>query len=185
MKRADKLIVVDMQNDYVDGVCGTPEAIAIKENVLKKIKDYSTHGEAPIIFTQDTHFSQSYLKTREGKVNPVFHCIKYSQGWDLIPEIEEMLPGISYEVIAKHGFGSIGLAEDLFDDFMVNDLHSVELIGTYTDICIIANALTIRTRAPEIEIFVDVSCCAGTSPERHVAAIEVMKSCQIKILNEN
>lgn len=185
MKRADKLIVIDMQNDYVDGVMAPAGAEDIKEKVLKKIKDYSVHGESPIIFTQDTHFKTTYPKTREGRTNPVEHCIKHSNGWDLIPEIEEMLPGIYHETISKHGFGSIGLAEDLFDDFMVNDLRSIEIIGIYTDICVIANALTIRTRAPEIEIFVDASCCAGTDPERHAAALEVMKSCQINIVNEN
>ena len=185
MKRADKLIVIDMQNDYVDGIMAPAGAEYIKEKVLKKIKDYSVHGKAPIIFTQDTHFKTTYSKTREGKTNPVEHCIKHSNGWDLIPEIEEMLPGIYHEIISKYSFGSIGLAEDLFCDFMVNDLRSIEIIGIYTDICVIANALTIRTRAPEIEIFLDASCCAGTTPERHAAAIEVMKSCQINILNES
>lgn len=183
MKRADKLIVIDMQNDYVTGVMAPPGAEEIVDNVVKKIKDYAVHGTMPIIFTQDTHFKTTYPKTREGKTNPTEHCIKHTEGWDLIPHIEGMLPGIYHEIIAKHGFGSIGLAEDLFDDFMVNDLRSVEIIGIYTDICVVANALTIRTRAPEIEIFVDVSCCAGTTPEKHAAAIEVMKACQINVLN--
>ena len=185
MKRADKLIVIDMQNDYVSGVMAPPDVEYIKDKVLKKIKDYAVHGTAPIIFTQDTHFNSTYLTKREGKCNPTIHCIKHSNGWDLIPEIEEMLSGINYQTIAKHGFGSIGLAEDLFDDFMVNDLHSIEIIGIYTDVCVISNALTIRTRAPEIEIFVDASCCAGTDPVKHAAAIEVMKSCQINVLNES
>ena len=45
------LIVVDMQNDFIDGALGTAEAVSIVENVRKKILDFDGH----VIFTRDTH----------------------------------------------------------------------------------------------------------------------------------
>lgn len=169
------LIVVDMQNDFIDGALGTPDAVAIVPNVKKKIAEYVENGNE-VVFTQDTHFSD-YLETHEGKLLPVSHCIFNTHGF----EIPEDINIKSCDHIYKCAFGwNWALTKE--DDY--TDWHDIEIIGLCTDICVISNALILRSIYREADITVDASCCAGTTPERHKAALEVMKSCQINIIGE-
>lgn len=172
------LIVVDMQNDFVTGNLGTKEAVAIVPNVKKKIEKYLSNNGA-IYFTKDTHWD-GYLDTQEGKKLPVEHCIIGTNGWEIVDELK---PYVGH-VIEKDRFGSNDLAECVHVGFVSNDYDSVELVGVCTDICVVSNALLIKTWAPEMEITVDASCCAGTTPEKHKAALETMKSCQIEVIGE-
>ena len=161
------LIVVDMQKDFVDGSLGTKEAVGILENVKNKIEEYKKNGDE-IIFTRDTH-QENYLSTNEGKHLPVIHCIEGTPGW----EIYEGLYVDGCEIINKPSFGYTGWNRYSFDE--------VELIGLCTDICVISNALIVKALFPEIRVSVDESCCAGVTPQKHAAAIETMKSCQVEI----
>ncbi len=165
------LVVVDMQNDFVDGALGTKEAQAIVENVVKKVQAFK--GE--IIFTKDTH-PKNYLETQEGHFLPVEHCIEGSDGWQIIDALKPYVK----TVITKPTFGSIDLATMLKEE----NVESIELIGLCTDICVVSNALLLKASMPEISIHVDASCCAGVTPEKHQAALETMKSCQIIIHGE-
>lgn len=167
------LIVVDMQNDFIDGALGTPEAVKIVPNVKKKIEEYETRGD-DIIFTRDTHYDH-YLETHEGRNLPVVHCIEGTEGW-LIPEDLD-IPGAYH--LNKPGFGCKDWG---IWGFTNND--KIEIIGLCTDICVVSNALILRSFYPEIDITVDASCCAGTTPEMHRKALDVMKSCHIKVINE-
>ena len=169
------LIVVDMQNDFIDGALGTPEAIAIVPNVKKKIIEYVKNGNE-VVFTQDTHFSD-YLKTHEGMLLPIPHCVFNSHGF----EIPEDINIESCDHIYKGAFGwNWALTkEDNYPDW-----YDIEIIGLCTDICVISNALILRSIYREADITVDASCCAGTTLERHKAALEVMKSCQIDVIGE-
>lgn len=168
----DTLIVIDMQNDFIDGSLGTKEAVAIVPNVAKKIKEYREAGKQ-VIFTRDTH-SENYLDTYEGKHLPVTHCVKNTIGWQISDELDF---DVEHDVlIDKPTFGWLN-----WNDF---DFDSVEICGLCTDICVISNALIIRANYPDIDITVDASCCAGVMPEKHKAALEVMKSCQIEVINE-
>jgi nicotinamidase-related amidase len=169
------LIVVDMQNDFIDGALGTPEAVAIVPNVKKKIAEYVENGNE-IVFTQDTHFSD-YLETHEGSLLPVPHCILNSHGFEIPKDINIE----SCDHICKYAFGwNWGLTkEDSYPDW-----YDIEIIGLCTDVCVISNALILRSVYKGADITVDASCCAGTTPERHKAALEVMKSCQINIIGE-
>lgn len=170
------LIVVDIQNDFVSGALGTPEAQAIVPNVVEKIKTYS---EYDIIYTKDTHYPY-YLQTLEGKKLPIEHCIEGSHGWELIPEL-----GDPFACVCKNTFGFDGWAEH-FEYIMKKEHYEVEfeIIGLCSDICVISNALILRALYPNNKITVDASCCAGVTPEKHSAALEVMKSCQIDVINE-
>ena len=159
------LVVVDMQKDFVDGALGTKEAIAIVERVRQKIYEYHKNGYQ-IIFTRDTHF-ENYLDTNEGKHLPVKHCIKGTDGWQIVAGLE--VPGCIY--IDKPTFG--------FVDWKKFDLEEVELVGLCTDICVVSNALIIKALFPEINVYVDANCCAGVTPETHNAALTTMKMCQI------
>lgn len=169
------LIVVDMQNDFVDGALGTAEAVAIVDSVVKKIETFD--GE--IIATYDTH-EENYMETREGKYLQVPHCIKGTQGWQLNEEVRQALEARGYKVIHKPTFGSTKLVEYLKDCDEKNTC--VELVGLCTDICVVSNALLLKANYPEMDIIVDASCCAGVTPETHEAALTTMKMCQIQII---
>ena len=170
----DTLIVVDMQNDFIDGSLGTKEAVAIVPNVAKKIKEYREAGKQ-VIFTRDTHLA-NYLETHEGKLLPVMHCIFGGFGWQISNQLE--VDEKQDIIIDKMTFGFTP-----WDSYLMNT-KSIELCGLCSDICVISNALIMRALFPDSDITVDASCCAGVTPEKHKAALEIMKSCQIEVINE-
>lgn len=161
------LIVIDMQNDFIDGSLGTAEAVAIVDNVKAKIKEYADRGDQ-IIFTRDTH-QEDYMETNEGKHLPVVHCIEGTDGW----QIRDGFYAEGAEIINKPSFGYTGWNDYSFEE--------VELIGLCTDICVVSNALIIKAIFPEIKVSVDSSCCAGVTPESHEAALKTMQMCQIEV----
>lgn len=173
------LIVVDMQNDFIDGELGSKEAKAIVPRVKDKILEYQKNGDT-IIFTRDTH-QEDYLETSEGKKLPIKHCIKGTHGWNIGLEI---IPS-NYKIIDKYTFGNRFWDDDL-RNYICGHYPNVEieLCGLDSDICVVTNALIIKTLYPEAEVTVDASCCAGSTLERHKAAMEVMKSCQINVIGE-
>ena len=169
------LVVVDMQKDFVDGSLGSKEAVAIVPNVVKKINEFD--GE--IFVTYDTHF-ENYMDTNEGKNLPVEHCIKGTEGWKLNSEVAEALEGREYTEVEKVTFGSVKLPE-LIKEAAGDEKFTIELVGLCTDICVVSNALMLKANFPEMDMFVDASCCAGVTVESHEAALTTMKMCQIKI----
>ena len=171
------LIVVDMQKDFVDGALGTPEAIAIVPNVVRKIQDFD--GE--LIATFDTHH-ENYMDTAEGKKLPVPHCIQGTPGWALDSAVAAALENRGYTAVEKPTFGSTALA-GILRQMAGQEDFSMELVGLCTDICVVSNALLLKAHFPEKRIRVDASCCAGVTPQSHDAAIATMASCQIDILN--
>lgn len=190
------LVVVDMQNDFIDGPLGTPEARAVVDNVCVKICE----GEWDwIIRTMDTH-GEEYWDTQEGQKLPVKHCLHGTNGWcsneDVRHAIQEAVAakgdkdGYCRSTIVKKGtFGSVGLACKIdplvWDDTITEKDIELTLIGVCTDICVISNALLLKAHYPEMKIVVDAACCAGTSPEKHRMALEVMKSCQVEVENDS
>lgn len=162
------LIVVDMQNDFIDMALGTKEAVAIVPKVKAKIREYVANGNE-VIFTRDTH-GEEYLDTPEGKKLPVPHCIKGTKGW----EIADGLYVEGCKIIDKPNFGWPHWDEEVLED--------VELVGLCTDICVVSNALIIKATFPEANVSVDKACCAGVTPASHEAALTTMQMCQIDIL---
>lgn len=172
------LIVVDMQNDFITGPLGTPEAHEIIPSVKKKIEE-CIYNNWNIIFTKDTH-RDNYLDSLEGKKLPVKHCVKYTQGWEIYDELFQYIRDyVNTNVIYKDSFGY-----HLWCNWHKKMSEDIEIIGLCTDICVISNALILKSIFPEREITVDASCCAGTTPENHKAALQVMKSCQINVIGE-
>lgn len=172
---ADKiLVVVDMQNDFIDGTLGSVQAREIVGRAVRKIRERREEGYK-IFATMDTH-DGGYLETREGRYLPVSHCIKGTDGWLLNPEIAEAAEGC--KVYEKDNFASLNLLSDL--EKIKPD--EVEFIGLCTDICVISNALGARARLKDARITVDGSCCAGVTPESHAAALTAMRSCQIEVI---
>jgi len=167
------LIVVDMQNDFIDGALGTTEAVAIVPYVKEKIEKF----EGKVLFTRDTH-EIDYLSTQEGRNLPVEHCIKGTNGWQIRSELDILR---KTEAIDKPTFGSTALVHLLQK---ANDVEAVELIGLCTDICVISNAMLIKAAFPEVPVTVDAKCCAGVTPQSHQNALDAMKMCQIRVVNE-
>lgn len=161
------LIVVDMQNDFIDMALGTKEAVAIVPKVQEKIRAYAQNGDE-IIYTRDTH-GEDYLNTPEGRKLPVPHCLRGTKGW----EIREGLYIPGCKIIDKPNFGWPHWAEE--------ELEEVELIGLCTDICVVSNALLIKAAFPDAAVKVNARCCAGVTPESHEAALLTMQMCQIDV----
>ena len=172
----DVLIVVDMQNDFIDGALGTAEAVSIVPKVVEKVKAFP----GTVIFTRDTH-TENYLSTQEGRKLPVTHCVKGTSGWQIRDELEALRTN---NAVDKPGFGSTALAHMLASMDKAEGLSSVTLVGLCTDICVISNAMLIKAALPEVPVIVDAACCAGVTPASHKNALEAMKMCQIEIINE-
>lgn len=184
MEKKKILVVVDVQNDFITGSLRNEDAIKTVPNIVKKINDFE--GDA-IYVTLDTH-GVNYLRTKEGEKLPVKHCIKYTEGWLIEKSVKEALDdaqnrGIEVKYFEKPTFGS----HDLYYKFrwMPQDELEIEVLGFCTDICVVSNALAIKTAVYENgNVTVDASCCAGVTPESHKAALLTMKMCQINVVNE-
>ena len=170
------LIVVDMQNDFIFGALGTPEARGIVDNVLQKVIE-ARQGNDTIIFTKDLHYEEDYCDSVESAFVSR-HCMANEDGHWII---ECLRPYMDYWV-TKSTYGYTHW-EDL--PTFIADADFIEVIGVCTDICVISNVLMLRSLYPTIPIVVDESCCAGLTPEKHRAALEVMKSCNVEVINEN
>ena len=186
------LIVVDMQNDFITGSLGSPEAQAIVPVMTERLREYED-GNTLVLFTKDTHYSD-YLITQEGSNLPVEHCIKGTPGWSIVKEISSFVDHgnfMTYSAkdiikgrVCKESFGSIRLAE-IVENIAANEgVEEIVMMGVCTDVCVVSNALMLKAYCPEIKITVDASCCAGVTPEKHQAALETMKSCQINVIGE-
>lgn len=173
------LIVVDMQNDFVTGALGTSQAQTIVANVQEKAAAYLERGDV-VIFTRDTH-NANYLSTLEGKNLPVSHCIQGTKGWQIV---DELLPLAKQAVaiVDKPTFGSIELLDVLAPFIEAVQVEAIELCGVCTDICVVSNALLVRAKFHEIPVVVDSACCAGVTPESHESALQVLRSCQVRVL---
>ena len=202
------LIVVDMQIDFIDGALGTKEAVAIADKVADKIRTFSKER---IFVTLDTH-GDNYLQTLEGKLLPVPHCIKGTKGWEPAPAILEAIKEVKpseteripiscsqvnfrnrkapmellnalegTQIFEKPGFGSDSLVRHV-RELWEKEPFEIELVGLCTDICVVTNALMIRGALPGAVMRVDASCCAGVTPEKHEAALETLRSCQIEVV---
>lgn len=164
----DLILIIDMQNDFIDGSLGTKEAQSIVPRVQKKLATASA-----IMFTQDTH-GQDYLASQEGNNLPVKHCIKPEKGWEICDALKPYV--MKSNVFEKPTFGCTKLIQ------AVEPYDSITLVGLCTDICIISNALLLKAFYPEKTIIVDSKCCAGVTPESHENALKAMRSCQITIV---
>lgn len=188
------IVIVDMQNDFIDGALGSAEAQAIVPVMIARLKEYEK--EMPlVIFTKDTH-KENYLETQEGKYLPVAHCIKNSgpsHGWCINKDIASLIDNGSFLKLIdnrsrfeKSTFGSLELAQELKEmcEYKSDDewIEEIIFMGVCTDICVISNALLAKAYCPEVKITVDSSCCAGVTPEKHAAALETMRSCQINVI---
>lgn len=179
------LVVVDMQNDFVTGALANPAAEAIVENIANEIRHVRARG-GHVVWTRDTH-SENYLDTQEGELLPIVHCVRGTEGWNIVPELDALREEDDV-IVDKPSFGSVELPS-----VFVSTLHDmgieqkdldITFVGTCTDICVVSNALMLKAWLPEAHIAVDASLCAGLTPEKHEAALETMRSCQVDVFND-
>ena len=170
------LVVVDMQNDFVSGALGSRDAESIVEPVKEKILSF----DGKIIFTRDTH-EGDYLQSEEGRNLPVPHCIRNTEGWEIVDALKGLRDSM---IIDKPTFGSTVLGEVLRSLDREEKIGTVTLCGLCTDICVISNALLVKAFLPDAHIAVDASLSRGVTAESHRTALEAMKSCQIEITGE-
>ena len=175
------LVVIDCQWDFIYGTLGSPEAQAIVPNVAAKVRQYAEMEDAVILYTQDTHFD-NYMETMEGHYLPVPHCIHGTEGWRVVPEV--FVEDATF--VEKYTFGKYNLADEIwsacglkYGDFSV---ETIELVGVCTSICVISNALILKSVFTDIPLIVDSKCCACVGKESHEAALTVMKMCQIEVI---
>lgn len=174
------LVIVDMQNDNIDGVLGTKEAQAIVPKIVAKIKD-GAYDYKVILY--DTH-DEKYLETQEGKKLPIVHTVKGTDGWQLNKDIDKVTRNSKCCRVNKKTFGSVYINNTLNDiERLENaEITEIEFVGVCTDICVISNVLITKAFRPEVKITVDSDCCAGVTPESHDNALKALKACQIDVI---
>ncbi len=172
------LVVIDCQNDFVTGSLGSPAAQGIMPGLVARVQAHA----GPVLFTRDTHYTD-YLTSREGRILPVEHCLEGSEGWEIVDELDAFRLEHDCPVFDKETFGSVHLAQKIAEMAGAGLITSVELTGLCTDICVVSNALLIRSFVPELDVCVNAALCAGTSEAAHKAALMTMASCQVTVLN--
>lgn len=189
------LVVIDMQNDFIDGVLGTKEAKEVVPKVVQKIDTFVKEAEEDdeercVIATVDIHYD-GYLDTQEGRNLPVEHCMDQTEGSYINDDVKDALvlssDRVKFLMYDKSSFASVEAVEEIVnlrrDGRDVSEDDEVIFIGVCTDICVISNAMLLKAVDPELQITVDAACCAGTTPENHENALRAMKQCQINIEN--
>ena len=173
------LVVVDYQKDFVNGALGFAGAELLDARIAKKVAQYHREKDAAVIYTQDTH-KKNYLKTQEGRKLPIVHCVRDTEGWEVFGLTAEAC-GDRDLVIEKPTFGSMELMEIAEEE----QFDQVELVGLVSNICVLTNAVLLKTALPEAEIIVDASCTAGANPELNEKALDILEGLQITVTNRN
>lgn len=163
------LVIVDYQNDFVDGALGFPEAKLLEGKIIEKAKNYDE-----IVFTLDTH-DDNYLNTQEGKKLSIKHCLYNTHGWQLYGKVNEL----SGKKFPKNTFGS----EELFQYLKTKKYQEIEIVGLVSNICVLANAILAKTALPEAKIIVDASCTDSFDKDLHEKALDIMEGLQIEVIN--
>ena len=168
MKKA--LIVIDMQNDFLDGALANPTALALVPAIANEVLAF----DGDVFATRDTH-GEDYLQTSEGERLPVVHCVKNTHGWEIESTIASVLTARNAVVIDKPTFGYLGWE-------VLKGYDEVTLVGTCTDICVVSNALILKAQHPSLQVKVLAKLCAGTTPENHHCALTTMRCCQVEVV---
>lgn len=170
------LIVVDYQVDFVTGSLGFNGAEKLEDKICCKIDKYRKNNQ-DILFTMDTH-NDDYLNSMEGKSLPVLHCIENTEGHELYGKVKNVKKKED-KVIIKKTYGSL----DLGNYLITKNYDSIELCGLVSYICVISNAIIVRTALPEAEIIVDALCTDGPDKKMNNKALDIMNGLNITVIN--
>ena len=172
------LFVIDYQNDFVDGALGFPGAEKLDAGIAAKVRSY---GEGHVLFTRDTHFD-NYLQTREGRLLPVPHCIRGSQGWQLYGETAAACAEVNAPAIDKLVFG-MDVTDPATAAVLPAHADEIELVGLVSNICVVSNAVVLQSKYPEATIIVDAACTDSFDKGLHEKVLDVLEGFQVKVIN--
>lgn len=186
------LIVVDMQNDFIDGPLGSSYAKSIVPNVVNKIREAKENGWY-VIITRDAHKKWD-TDTIESQTLKTEHCIIGSKGIELNESIFNEIKGLKpkyRDICEKNTFLLKGIDSCIWkaSNIFFNEnkknwyVEEIEIVGLCTSICVISNALYLRSMFPCVKIVVDAKCCADSTQDAHNQALSVMSNCCIEIKN--
>jgi nicotinamidase-related amidase len=175
------LVVIDYQNDFVDGALGFKKAETLEDGIYNKIKSYLNNGHK-VVFTYDTHYD-NYLETREGKNLPVVHCIINTRGHELYGKIKDFKYIKNTFHYNKKGFGIAPQTMIKLSEEVGSDIEEIEIVGVVTNICVISNVVTLQANYRNANIIVDASLCASFDEGLHDKALDVIESLQVKVIN--
>ncbi len=172
------LFVIDYQKDFVDGALGFPGAEALDAGIAAKVREY---GPGRVIFTRDTHY-ENYLETREGKLLPIVHCIRGTDGWQLYGETAAACAEVKAPAIDKLVFG-MDVTDPATAAVLPEGAEEIELVGLVSNICVVSNACVLQARYPEARIIVDARLTASMDPVMHEKVLDVLEGFQVKVIN--
>ena len=172
------LFVIDYQNDFVDGALGFPGAEKLDAGIAAKVRAY---GPGRVLFTRDTHFEND-LDTREGRLLPVTHCIRGTEGWQLYGETAAACAEVNAPAIDKLVFG-MDVTDPATAAVLPQRADEIELVGLVSNICVVSNACVLQARYPEARIIVDASLTASMDPAMHEKVLDVLEGFQVKVIN--
>lgn len=170
------LVVVDFQNDFVDGSLGFEKAVKLDEIIYNKILKYKKNND-DIIYTFDTHYDD-YMETYEGKKLPIAHCIKYEHGHDLYGKVNTLFDKEKDVYFEKQTFPSLALANYLQD----KDYQEIEVCGLVSNICVLSNVIMIRSALPNAIITVDKSETSSFDEVLNEYCFEILKGLFINVI---
>ena len=174
------LLVVDVQEDFVRGTLPGDNGLARVPEMVKRVQEAVDKGEE-VMFTQDTHFLDTYESTQEGKNLPVWHCVKDTQGWEIIKELQQFIDEDTV-IVEKETFGSVPMMELVRDRLENQGYDEVEVLGICTDICVINTTALLKNFFPEVKVSVNAKCSAGITEDLHNGALNTMESFQVNII---
>ncbi len=182
------LIVVDMQNDFTYGSLANQSTVDTIPAIVEKVEKYLKDDNGKIIFTKDMHFDY-YLESEEGKHLPIKHCIFGTEGWDLVDPLKRIVDNNTIKdkiiQVPKSSFGAMKLKDAIYrpGTHFIYSKTNIEIVGTCTSLCVIANAFMAKAAAPDAHIIIDAKCCSDVNEENHNNALKVMKNAHMEIIN--
>lgn len=172
------LIVVDYQNDFVCGSLGFEKAKELEDPIEKKILSY-IENEDMVVFTKDMHDKEKYPQTQEGKLLPIPHCVD-DDGSAIYGKIAQYCN--EENTVTKDRFGSEDLCARLS---FYPGIEEMEIVGVVGSICVMTNAVLLKTNFPEVKITVDAACVASPDESMNSKALDVMENLQINVINRS
>lgn len=171
------LVVVDYQNDFVDGALGFDGAEQIEDEIVKLIDQFERNNDF-VVFTMDTH-ERDYLSTTEGKNLPAEHCIKGTDGWKITERLQDYAK--KHPVFEKHTFGSLDLGNYIRGISTIID--EVYLVGLVSNICVISNAIIAKAALNKFSrVYVVKNATASFDEDMQQKGFDILENLHIKVI---
>lgn len=167
-------VIVDYQNDFINGSLGFQKALLIKENILNLLKNLN-FKDTHLLITLDTH-SKDYLQTKEGKMLPIIHCSKDTWGSKMPSEFEEF-KARAEKIFYKNTFGSLEFA-----NFIAKSSYDeIHFCGLISHICVFHNILLAFNAKSNAKIILHQNATASFDEDLENASFKLLKTFGVEI----